>query len=190
MTTATTTLLRCALRGAFFVCILCFSTIVSAQDKWLHWKYKDYDGSKSFSLPGWTAEMASWFIKERDTRRLVRKVNKVRFTIFEEGDNPVSPKDWKRFAKKAKKRGLEDLITVNSKDAKVRIMARESNSGGSLSKMVILVNADDMFVMTSIKGRLRYDDINKMIRKYKEKQPETPNDLKMPDLSKVPVLKV
>jgi Domain of unknown function (DUF4252) len=153
-----------------------------AQDRWLFWKYKDYDGSYSFYLPRPFVTVGSWFVKGKENRQMMRKVHGVRSLIFE-GDSPVSKKDTERFMRKAKRHSVEDLIMVRSKEANVSIMAKERR--GVLRRVVVFVKAEDTFVMVGMRGRFRIQEINKLLQKYgkdirKDKKPVIPPVVKIP----------
>jgi hypothetical protein len=161
-------------------CLLIFGATCSAQaqDRWLYWKYKDYDKGINFSVPRAVFATGSLFLKNKEERRLLRRVHKTRMLIFEDG-TPVSERDIRRFNRKAKRRHLEEIITVRSEGVRVQIMAKERRN--ALRKVVVFINSpEDGFFMISIKGKLKIKDINEVIKKSgKGKIPEIP---KMPKI--------
>jgi hypothetical protein len=48
-------------------CLILFLPVqfIQAQDYHLYWKYKDYDGAISVSVPGYLVDIASWFVEEK-----------------------------------------------------------------------------------------------------------------------------
>lgn len=160
---------------------LLFSQKLEAQDQRLFWKYKEYDGAIAFAVPGFLPKLASIFVKGKDERRLVRRTGKMRFMFFEEGC-PISAKDWARFSKDRGENGLSDLISVREGDTRVRLMVKEN--GRRIRKLVVLVQDAEEFVLVSIKGRFKYSDINRLIKKYEktasDKTGKKPLPLKIP----------
>ncbi len=171
------------------ICLLFLVHTLPAQDGWLYWKYKDYDGM-ALTVPSWVVEAGSWFMPEKQDRKLLRKVDKVRFMLFENNENPVTDRDMKRFVRKAKRRHLEDLVVVREGKTHVRVMGKER--GNALKKIVVLVNSPDEFVFVSVKGRLRWNDINRIIEKYdKEEKKKNPDQKPLvPSVVKIPVSRV
>ncbi|HNL39964.1 MAG TPA: DUF4252 domain-containing protein, partial [Saprospiraceae bacterium] len=106
----------------FSLFLLLSAGAANAQDFGLYWKYKDYDGAIAVTVPGFVVHMGTWFIDDRDDRRMARKVGKVRVLFFEDG-SPITERDSRRFARKAKRRGLEELLTVRDGKTHVRVMA-------------------------------------------------------------------
>jgi len=171
---------------SFFVCLFVSAFDAQAQDYGLYWKYKDYDGSIALTVPAFAIDIGSWFLDEKTDRALVRKINKVRVIAFENG-SPVTEKDLKRFDRKAKRRHLEDLIYVRQGKTHIRVMAKER--GNAIRKIVVLVQSPGKFALVSVKGRFRWDDINRVIEKYGKEAKKGGKPLVPPAL-KVPVSRV
>jgi Domain of unknown function (DUF4252) len=171
------------MRIIFFSCFITFLTSSAmAQDYGLYWKYKDYKGI-SLTVPSVAIDMGSWFVKDKEDRQLMRHVNKVRVMVFE-GASPITKRDMRKFDRKAKRKKLEELITVHTGDTDVRIMVKERRK--AIRKMVVLVHTKEEFVMVSVKGKLKWNDINKLIKKYgkdikgKDDKPVIPPSVKVP----------
>lgn len=169
------------------LCLLFIANSVSAQDGWLYWKYKDYDGM-ALSVPNWIVEAGSWFLPEKAERKLLRRVDKVRFMLFENNENPVSERDMKRFVKKANRRHLEDLVVVRDGKTNVRVMGKDRRK--ALRKIVVLVHSPEEFVFVSVKGHLRWNDINQIIEKYDKKNKGSEDKPLIPSVVKIPVSRV
>lgn len=157
-------------------------TSLQGQDYGLYWKYKDYDGI-ALTVPSVAIDIGSWFVDEKTERVLLRKVNKVRVMYFEHGENPVTERDLRRFDRKAKRRHLDDMIFVRHGKMRVRVMAKEHRN--AIRKVVVLVQSPEEFAMVSIRGKFRWDDINRVIEKYgktakKEGKPLVPAAVKIP----------
>ena len=133
-----------------------------AQDHGLYWKYKDYDGAISFTGPRWAIHAGSWFLEEKQDRKLVRKVRKVRVLVFEDQDAPVTKRDLQRFSQKAGRRHLEPLLTVREGQTRVEIWAKERRN--ALKKIVVLVREPETFALVSLRGKLKMDDIGQLLK--------------------------
>jgi Domain of unknown function (DUF4252) len=159
---------------------------MSAQDGAIYWKYKDYDDSKSFTIPGFLPKFASIFIKGKAERRLVRRTGRTRVMFFEK-NSPMSSNDFVKLTKKTKRRGgLEDIITVKTGLTNIRIMAKEN--GKRIRKLVFLIQDEGEFVMVSVKGRFRYKDLNTLIKKYSKETEKKKGKSK--GKTKIPVIGV
>jgi len=160
-----------------------------AQDYGLYWKYKDYDGAIAATVPAWAIHIGTWFIEDREERKLAQKVGKVRVLFFEDG-SPITPRDTRRFARKAKRRGLEELLTVRDGKTHVKVMAKERRNGKGIRKVVVFVDSPDGFALVSVRGRLRYDDLKKVLDEYgSDKKPGKDQKGGEDPLFKIPVSK-
>jgi hypothetical protein len=167
---------------AFWVC----TTAVSAQDGALFWKYKDYDGALAFRIPAFVPKVSSLFVKGKEERRLLRRVGKVRILVFQDNTNPISERDLKRLSKNVSNNGgLDDLLFVREGKTRVQVMGKEHN--GTIKKMVVLVSEEETFALISVKGRLKFKDIQAIIDKETkkalkkgEKKPKIPAVVKPP----------
>jgi hypothetical protein len=158
---------------------------IAAQEGRIYWKYKDYDDSKSFTIPAFVPKFASIFIKGKAERRLVRRTGRTRIMFFEK-NNPMTQTDFVKLTKRTKRKGgLEEVITVKDGKTNVRILVKEN--GRRIRKMVFLVQDEAEFVMVSVKGRFRYKDLNTLIKKYSEK---SNNKEKSHKKVKVPLMQV
>lgn len=169
-----------------FAALLFLAPESQAQDHRLFWKYKDYDGSMSFTVPGFLPKIGSIFVKGKAERRLVRRTGKTRIMIFEKG-SPVTNEDFGKFARRAQRKGLDEVITVRDGKTNVRVLAREN--GKRIRKLVVLVQDDGEFVMVSMKGRYKYSDLNALIKKYQEEAPKKDGKAKNRLPIKVPTVR-
>ena len=172
--------------GLLFALIAGFFTPLQAQDYGLYWKYKDYDGI-NFTAGRAVFDIASLFVDERAERRLLGRVNKVRVMVFPER-SPITDRDMRRFDRKAQRRHLEDIVMVRHGKDHVRVLAKERRN--ALRKVVVFVRTPEEAVFVSVKGNLRWKDVQKLIDKYggeglkkKGKSPE-------PAAEKVPVSRI
>jgi hypothetical protein len=173
-----------------FAFSLAAATLLPAQDRGLYWKYKEYDGAIAFSVPRWTVAFGSLFLDEKAERKLLRKVRRVNVLVFEDEKSPVTARDLKRFQRKAKRRNLDELVTVRSEGTHVSILGK--SRGGALRKAVVLVQSPETFVLVSVRGKLRLSDLNRVIDKYgkskKSKKDKGDDKPLVPPNVKIPVV--
>jgi len=170
----------------FFIAIFLTANAVQAQDYGLYWKYKDHDGAIAVSVPRWATFAGSAFIDEKADRKLVRKIRKARVLFFEDA-SPFSQRDLKKFVRKSKRRGLDELVTVRSGKTHVRVLAKSRNS--TIKKIVVLFSSPEGAGLVTVKGRFRLDEINRVIEKSNKEGKKKDGDPKIPNLPKVPVIR-
>jgi Domain of unknown function (DUF4252) len=157
-----------------------------AQDFGLYWKYKDYDNAIAVSVPGWVAKLGSTFMDEKEGRRIVRKIKKVRVLVFQEG-SPITERDIKRFNRKAKRRNLDELVTVREGKTRVQIYGKMRRN--SIRKVVVFFHSpEDGSGLVSLRGKFNLKDIDKAINKVGKKSKNGDKPI-VPPLVKIPVLK-
>lgn len=173
------------MKAITMLCLFFSGLAVQAQDYGLYWKYKDYDGI-AFTVPSALIDIGSWFVDEKTDRVLLRKINKVRILYFEDG-SPVRARDMQKFDRKAKRKHLEDMVYVREGKTRVRVLAKERRS--VVRKVVVLVQSPEEFALVSVKGRLRLDDINRVIEKYGKEKKKDGKQI-VPPAVKVPVYRI
>lgn len=166
------------------IAFLC-TTSLSAQDFGLYWKYKDYDGSIAVSVPRWATFVGSAFMDEKEERQLVRKIRKARVLFFEDG-TPFSQRDIKKFHRKAKRRNLDELVTVRSGKTHVSVLVKSRKE--TIRKVVVFFNSDEGAGVVTVKGKFNLNELNKVIQKSSEGKKKD-KEISIPNLPKVPVLR-
>ncbi|MFM7154848.1 MAG: DUF4252 domain-containing protein [Bacteroidota bacterium] len=161
-------------RILLLILALSCTSIAHTQDAGLFWKYKSYDGAIALRIPGAVSGIGSLFAREPEERKLLRRMRATRVLIFEDG-SPVTARDTERFNSKARRRQLEEIITVRSGKDYFQILAKEKK--GVLRKLVVFFHADEVTGLISVKGRFRLDDLNRLIRKAEELSDEKPGKL-------------
>ena len=128
-----------------------------------------------FILPGVVFKVGSLFGRDRTERRIIRSVRSMRFLVID-GGSPVTASEMQKMIRRAEKSGVEPLIEVrDGADTHVAISAKEKK--GKISRLLIAVRDGDEFVLIRMKGRIRIEDVNKLIQKAGKK-----SDKKMPRL--------
>lgn len=167
------------------LCALCTSSAKS-QDRGLYWKYKDYDGALAVSVPRWATFVGSAFVDEKEDRKFIRKIHKVRVLFFEDS-SPFTKRDMKKFARKAKRRHLDELITVRNGKTHVKVLIKERRN--AIRKAVVLFSSpDDGAGLVTIKGKFKFDEINRAIQKAEQKSKKKDKNPVLPNI-KVPIIR-
>ena len=104
--------------------------------------------------------VGSWFIEEPAARALVRKSKRARILVSEE-DEQVSRREINRLIRDIRYDGYESLALVRDGMDKVEVYVRED--GRFIRNLLLIVSAEDNFVMASLDCRLTYEDIEAAI---------------------------
>ena len=169
----------------FFITLFLSTQALQAQDFGLYWKYKDYDGGIGVTIPRWATFIGAAFVDEKEDRKLVRKIRKARVLFFEDA-SPFSQRDVKRFARKAKRRNLDEMVTVRTGKTFVSVLVKERRN--AIRKVVVLVNSPEGSGIVSVKGKFRLDELNRVIEESSKKSKKDGNPT-IPNLPKVPVIR-
>jgi len=173
---------------SIFLFLSIFLTVngLQAQDFGLYWKYKDYDGAVGISVPRWATFIGSAFLDEKEDRKMLRKVRKARVLFFEE-ESPFTQRDLKRFARKAKRRHLDELITVRS--GKTRVMVHVKSRGSTVRKLVVLFSSPEGAGLVTVKGRFKLNDLNKVLKDTQKGKYQEGEKQYFPNLPNIPVIR-
>ena len=132
-------------------------------------QYKKGDEVKNFKVPGFLINLGGKIGKnhvdgeiEKMAMNLIKYVKGTRIMFSEDGAGNIPPKAVGQLSKDVKKHGFDDWIQVRSEETRVSIMAREKK--GKIKNMMILVDAEDSFVMLSMKMKLKSEHLAKFIQ--------------------------
>lgn len=167
---------------AFFLTV----NALQAQDYGLYWKYKDYDGAIAVSIPRWATFLGSAFLDEKEDRQLVRKIRKARVLFFED-QSPFSQRDLKKFDRKSKRRGLDELITVRSGKTQVRVMAKSRQA--TVKKVVVLFSSPEGAGLVTVKGKFNLNEISRAFERSGNEGKKKDGDIILPKLPNIPVIR-
>ncbi len=170
----------------FFLAFFLTTNMLQAQDAGLYWKYKEYDGAIGLIIPRGATFVGSAFVDEKENRQLVRKIRKARVLFFEE-KSPFKQKDLKRFVRKAKRRHLDQMLTVRTGKTFVSVFAKERRN--AIRKVVVLIDSPDGSGLVSVRGKFTINDINRIIQQISEEGKKRDGDDSVPDLPKIPVIR-
>ena len=100
--------------------------------------------------------------------RLIKKIRKVKvYTVQNASDKMIN-----QFSRQSFGSNLQELMSVNSKDSKIKIMSADTNSDKVIKDLLITVKDEKDLVYVKIKGKFSLDDIAK-IAELSEKNKET-----------------
>lgn len=152
--------MRILLIGLF---LLTWLGVAQSQERLLCWKYGLFSGGMHFAIPRAVTFTGAAFVRQKEERLLVRRVHNLRVLIASP-EQTIRPKDLNRYIKRAKRRQLEEIITVRDGNTHVRILAKTRKE--ALRKVVVLVaSPEDGLILFSLRGKLRMKDLNKVLQK-------------------------
>lgn len=89
---------------------------------------------------------------------LIRKVRKVKiYTVENATDKMIAD-----FSKKSFGANLQEFMSVNSKDSKIKILSAETSNPSLIKNLLISVKDDKDLVYIKVKGKFSLDDIAKI----------------------------
>ncbi len=115
------------------------------------------ENTVKFTVPGLAVKLGALFIKETETRQLVKKLGKFRLFVVENQKDFINKKETNRFVKRLRRDGFEDFIAVKEKDTDVHLMVRERRN--KIKGLVIMVKDESDFVLITAKCNLRAKDL-------------------------------
>ncbi len=142
--------------------------------------HKRKDGVTNASIPGWMVWLVGGLaynsMQDEEAKmglKLARKVGRLRF-MQAENKNTISPEEVRTFLGNLRKNKYEDLIMIKEGAQTVSIMVRDTEK--KLKNIMILIDDEDEFVFMSMKSRIKYKDLSRIIDYYindfKGKKPE------------------
>lgn len=169
--------MRILLIGLF---LLTWLGVAQSQERLLCWKYGLFSGGMHFAIPRAVTFTGAAFVRQKEERQLVRRVHNLRVLIASP-EQTIRNKDLNRYFKRAKRRQLEEIITVRDGNTHVRILAKTRKE--ALRKVVVLVaSPEDGLILFSLRGKLRIKDLNKVLQKVPLKK-DVPVKKYLPDMA-------
>lgn len=131
-------------------------------------KYKYEENTTKISLPGWIiklgAVIAVKVTEKEEDKEAIKLAKKLRyFKLLQiEDSNPVAIKDIKRLTRKLERRNYEPLLFIRDGTSRTQVMVKEKR--GFIKRFFLIYQDDESFTMLSIKSKIHFKDINKVIR--------------------------
>lgn len=157
--------------------IFLFSFSISAQSqnrsiKNFYHTHKKEDGMRNFVIPGFMiwfgTGIANEMVDDEEAKvflKFGKKFKTMRFLV-QENENTITKEEYNELVAGAKKGNYEELISVKEKGKTFHIMGRGKKD--KLKNLLILVSAEDTFVMMSMKTKIRTKDLNRLINDLME----------------------
>lgn len=106
--------------------------------------------------------------ESEDVINLIRKIKRVKVYTVENATEKMAT----NFSRQSFGNNLQELMSVNSKDSKIKIMSADTNSDKVIKDLLITVKDEKDLVYVKIKGKFSLDDIAK-IAELSKKNKET-----------------
>lgn len=169
------------MKKLFIICALTFGWLmnVSAQKEKLYNlfdKYQETDGVTSIKIAkpmfGMLSKLDLKDAELDNIKPMLDKIQGLRILVIEKPDMDSINKQvsksmmnftnlQKEISSSLKSLNYEELITVNSKDAKMKFLAAAATNG-ILDNLLLSVNADGNTVLMMLDGKISMDDVNKL----------------------------
>lgn len=106
--------------------------------------------------------------ESEDVINLIRKIKRVKVYTVENATEKMAT----QFSRQSFGSNLQELMSVNSKDSKIKIMSADTNSDKVIKDLLITVKDEKDLVYVKVLGKFSMDDIAK-IAELSEKNKET-----------------
>ncbi len=106
--------------------------------------------------------------ESEDVINLIRKIKIVKVYTVENATEKMAT----NFSRQSFGSNLQELMSVNSKDSKIKIMSADTNSDKVIKDLLITIKDEKDLVYVKIKGKFSLDDVAK-ITELSEKNKET-----------------
>ncbi len=119
-------------------------------------KYMNQQNVTNINMEGWVLNLASEYIDEDSGEAFLKDVSKLRIMVMEEG-NLVQPEEYNGLISSLRSDNFEELMTVRDGETKVNLYAQQKD--GIISNAVMMVNEPDEFVLLSLEGAIKLEDL-------------------------------
>ena len=96
--------------------------------------------------------------ESKEVINLIRKIKRVKVYTVEN----ATEKMVNNFSRQSFGSNLQELMSVNSKDSKIKIMSADTNSDKVIKDLLITVKDEKDLVYVKIKGKFSIDDVAKI----------------------------
>ena len=104
--------------------------------------------------------------------RLIKKIRKVKvYTVQNASDKMVA-----QFSRQSFGSNLQELMSVNSKDSKIKIMSAITDSDTMIKDLLIIVRDDKELVYIKVLGKFSLDDISRIAELSKKNKDTVANN--------------
>ncbi|UOE41633.1 DUF4252 domain-containing protein [Chryseobacterium suipulveris] len=114
---------------------------------------------------------------------LLAKINGLKILIVEKPESVKNAKDsiqkfgmfqslQNDISSSIKKMNYEELITVNSKDNKIKFLSSDATNG-NLENLLLSINSEGNTLLMMLDGKLSMDDVNRLVQEAEKSSPKT-----------------
>ena len=96
--------------------------------------------------------------ESKEVINLIRKIKRVKVYTVENATEKMAT----QFSRQSFGSNLQELMSVNSKDSKIKIMSADTNSDKVIKDLLITVKDEKDLVYVKIKGKFSLDDVAKI----------------------------
>ena len=96
--------------------------------------------------------------ESKEVINLIRKIKRVKVYTVENATEKMAT----NFSRQSFGNNLQELMSVNSKDSKIKIMSANTNSDKVIKDLLITVKDEKDLVYVKIKGKFSIDDVAKI----------------------------
>jgi len=143
------------------VLMICLSSLFAQTEsvKSFYDRYTNQDKVSDYTVNGWLLKVASEYSDDADASKVLEKITQLRILIMDDG-NPISSHEYKDFMKVLRKDSFKELIKIKDKEVDVDFFIREE--GQHITNVLMLVNEKDGFVLISLEGLLKMEDLKNL----------------------------
>lgn len=129
--------------------------------------HKTADNALAISVPGWMLDIVGYSARvldeddeeAREILALTDNISKVRVLIVEE-NTKISSDDINHLINGLKRDKFEELITVRSEEANIRLLIKERRN--IIKNITAVIEDDDQLILMTLSGRFDLDELKEM----------------------------
>ena len=110
--------------------------------------------------------------ESEDVINLIRKIRKVKVYTVENATEKMAT----NFSRQSFWSNLQELVSVNSKDSKMKIMSADTNSDKVIKDLLITVKDEKDLVYVKVLGKFSLDDISRIAELSKKNKDTVANN--------------
>ncbi len=143
----------------FLMGFLCLQINAMAQSPAVENFYNEYRHAPNVIDLNFHGEIIKFAFQGEDksTGDLIERISQLRIMIMED-KNIVKKGDYRELVSNLKDDRFEELMTFREGGSDIEILLREK--GAIITDVILLLNGDDEFIMLSLEGLFRFEDLN------------------------------
>jgi len=122
-------------------------------------KYYAKDDVTTIELSGPLLKMAARFADKKGGVKILSTISRLQVMVMD-GQNHVDNADLKKFKARVVKDNFEQLMYVRNGSTQVDFYVKEKK--GAISNILVIVKEADNFILLNLKGKLKFEDLQKL----------------------------